>query len=146
MDWEPIFLVVLIVVIIYAVRERIRKRQPRKPKPRVMSEEEIQARILNMTPEQQRELEIQRMHYKIAPEWYLLDPALQEALLNELAPRTIVKNGKATTEGQAALFIETLRAHPRTVKIERRLTCRSERALNKDVRSFRKDTGPVRKK
>lgn len=145
MDWEPLILVALIVAIVYAVRKRLQdrhvQRRPRKPKPQVMSEKEIEDRILNMTPEQERELEIQRMHYKIAPEWYLLDPSLQDALLYELAPRTIVKNGKATTEAQAAKFIETLRAHPRTAKIEHRLTHRSARSLSKSKESFRKNSG-----
>jgi len=149
MDWELLILVALVAAIIFAVKERIkghhreqRKRKPAKPKVPEMSEEEIQARIENMDPEQEREVELQRMHYKIAPEWYLLDPRLQNALLNELAPRTVVKNGKATTEAQAALFIESLRAHPRTAKIEHRLTHRSARSPgNKNEGTFNKDDG-----
>jgi len=141
MDWELLILVALIAAIVFAVRERIKghHREQRKRKP--MSEEEIQARIQTMSPELEKEVEIQRMHYKIAPEWYLLDPSLQNALLNELAPRTVVKNGKATTEAQAALFIETLRAHPRTVKIEHRLTHRSARNLKQKEDAFNKDSG-----
>jgi hypothetical protein len=126
-----LFLIALIAAVVYSIRRRIQAHGTETPKEKKVSEREIEQRIRRMSPQQQRELEIHRMRYKSSAMWHLIDPKLQAALLNQIAPRWIARNGRAVTEAQAEAFLESLRSHPTTAKIEDRLNRRASRPLRK---------------
>jgi hypothetical protein len=151
MSWESIFPIVLLIAIIYAVKERLQDRAAYRAKKNqapafpAMPEQEVQQHLENLSEDQKRQVQLQQMYYRSAPEWYLLDPALREAILSEFAPRVVVKNGKATTEDQAARFVARLRERPETSRIEYRLTHRTARSLPKSQGSYNKNGGSFNK-